>query len=391
MKMKKIVDLKINGVSIIDFLFSNPILIFILMVPFFKTDAYKISSFLSKYSILALIIESSLFFFLNFFSKDKSNYLITILIYCCWVYILAPLIGKHASPSLFYMFQTIGIISFINIALKKNFKGNISNISKVFSFMTFLNFLTIVKGGIYSEYGVGTMFLYGLRTGITLPILTTIFFSLTNDLVNKNKPISFSSVVIIIISFLSILKEWVATGIVEICVFLLLYFVFYILKIKKNIKITNGLVAIFIINILLSFLGASNNIVSYVASLLNKDITLTGRTYIWELCVKKVMNSPIFGYGNNTFVNIYGILKPAHNNWLNICLESGFIGLTIILLSFYLSCKELENNKNNKLYLIISIFYISIFVGSIVEIQTYFPFMYLAFSMPFLIRYDCGE
>lgn len=79
--------------------------------------------------------------------------------------------------------------------------------------------------------------------------------------------------------------------------------------------------------------------------LVGKDLTLTGRTGIWEATLAKIMDAPWTGYGLGAFwVERYGpsydvrvalqwIVPSAHNNWLEIGLALGVPGMITLALA----------------------------------------------------------
>lgn len=81
----------------------------------------------------------------------------------------------------------------------------------------------------------------------------------------------------------------------------------------------------------------------FLLGLVNRDLTLTGRTNLWPLILENIWLRPLFGYGFNSFwpvpsqepldiwVTLPWFPHHAHNAFLDICLELGFTGLTIFL------------------------------------------------------------
>jgi len=84
-----------------------------------------------------------------------------------------------------------------------------------------------------------------------------------------------------------------------------------------------------------------------------KDATISGRTLIWPLLINKIQERPWLGYGYDTFWKggwegevadiwralIAGFEPPhAHNGFLEICLDIGFLGLAIFVIWFVFSC-----------------------------------------------------
>ncbi|MEL7241491.1 MAG: O-antigen ligase family protein [Cyanobacteria bacterium J06573_2] len=84
-----------------------------------------------------------------------------------------------------------------------------------------------------------------------------------------------------------------------------------------------------------------------------RDATISGRTLIWPLLINKIQERPWLGYGYDTFWKggwegevadiwralIAGFEPPhAHNGFLEICLDIGFVGLAIFVIWFVFSC-----------------------------------------------------
>ena len=81
-------------------------------------------------------------------------------------------------------------------------------------------------------------------------------------------------------------------------------------------------------------------------TLLGKDLTLTGRTEIWSAVLDSIAKRPLFGYGYQAFwlglqgesyrviLAVSWVLAQAQNGFLDVMLEMGVVGLTIVLLVF---------------------------------------------------------
>lgn len=99
------------------------------------------------------------------------------------------------------------------------------------------------------------------------------------------------------------------------------------------------------ISILLILIGAStgmwlvSNWEPFLHSL-GKDVTLTGRTYIWEFVIDKIKERPWLGYGYEAFwvpggegenVKFYIMLTltQAHNGYLDVAVHLGLIGFAL--------------------------------------------------------------
>ncbi|MCQ4346622.1 O-antigen ligase family protein [Pseudomonas stutzeri] len=79
------------------------------------------------------------------------------------------------------------------------------------------------------------------------------------------------------------------------------------------------------------------NIIPKILAAFEKSETLTGRTTIWELAVESINKNPLFGYGMGGFwgTSEAAVLRAwsgwfvphAHNGFLEIALQIGYIGL----------------------------------------------------------------
>jgi exopolysaccharide production protein ExoQ len=80
-----------------------------------------------------------------------------------------------------------------------------------------------------------------------------------------------------------------------------------------------------------------------IAALLGRDITLTGRTDIWQLLIESGLRRPWFGYGYSAFwtgmdgesgriyEELHWVFTYAHNGLLEVWLQLGWVGLALVL------------------------------------------------------------
>jgi exopolysaccharide production protein ExoQ len=111
-----------------------------------------------------------------------------------------------------------------------------------------------------------------------------------------------------------------------------------------------ALIALSSIAIVLYSLAISNS--EQLAGAFGKNLTLTGRTDFWPLMVDKIWESPWVGYGFGAFWqgldgpsayvwNASAFKAPnGHNGYLDLCLELGFVGLSIYAIAFISSFQK---------------------------------------------------
>jgi O-antigen ligase len=89
------------------------------------------------------------------------------------------------------------------------------------------------------------------------------------------------------------------------------------------------------------------DVATFVVGLFGKDLTFTGRTYIWVAVTDKIQERPWLGYGFNGFWHgIYGesaeIIRAlrwdvpnSHNGYLDFILQLGMIGFSIFIIIYW--------------------------------------------------------
>jgi O-antigen ligase len=77
---------------------------------------------------------------------------------------------------------------------------------------------------------------------------------------------------------------------------------------------------------------------------LGRDSSFTGRSEIWASLLPDVKRSPILGAGFGSFwtptAKISHDIGEAHNGYLDVTLDLGFVGLFLVVMFFLSSCKK---------------------------------------------------
>lgn len=82
-----------------------------------------------------------------------------------------------------------------------------------------------------------------------------------------------------------------------------------------------------------------------ISGLVGREETLTGRADIWKVLVPYAMSSPLLGHGFGGFWTdaIRSITSShAHNGYLDILLETGFLGLMLFSILFIMTAKNAQ-------------------------------------------------
>lgn len=346
--------------------------------PFFKTDFYESLGALGTLANSMLVVETCVFGAFFLLCGYKSKLILSVLLYFIWSLIVAPLFSGFPPPTTYYLFSGFGFLLFVIVGLKSARLKFINALSGVFCFAVLFNaaLLTLYPQGVF-QTPAGRVWLFGIRTGFSYVIIPALCFCLLYDVAAKRATFSCRTILTFLAALYSILNQWVATGLVELALMIMLYVMAY-----NGIRFRYRLFTC--LSLLLAFFILTSGpatIVGDLVDMLGKDATFTGRTDIWACVINDIVAHPLFGCGGIEYVLVFGEIKAFHSLWLSVCHESGLIGLAFFLGAFFLSASNLKR-ANNTIALVVGCALFPIMLASIVEIQTYFPFIYgvLAFS-----------
>lgn len=284
-----------------------------------------------------------------------------------------------------FFFAIFGLLS-CDTSRRFNFLTTVQNMGVVYSILN----LIIPGSKTVSGYG-GEYFFLGAEASAVQLIAMLLIVSTYVDF-NSKKKVYIKSIIIAGTGFLFAMQNESGQGRVMIAVFVILLFLNK-LSAEKLQKIMNpifcviGFVAINIITITLRF--QTWDIASYVIQdLLHKDMTLTGREYIFTQSISIFLEHPILGYGYESSIiedrlsGVFMGFNSAHNSFLQILINTGLIGAAIIFIIVFLSMSTLKRNKDEK-NVCIYFGIIALFAGGIVNLvllTSYFWFL-IAFAL----------
>lgn len=205
-----------------------------------------------------------------------------------------------------------------------------------------INFVMIKQDLGYSvSWGQGEFeqatYLLGIRTRITDCIFLSILVALLYDAMSRRR-IPLRTILTIMLGVVQTTILHVATGLVGLCVFGLVYATMMVFK--KGASLLFSMRAVTTAGLLLTILvvgyRAQDHFSGLITNVLGKSPELTGRTSIWNDSIPILWKSPIFGYGIDhqfgAFVpGLGGLLWQAHNQYLQIIHDGGIVGLFLFV------------------------------------------------------------
>ena len=343
-------------------IFTKKYFIVLFILPFIGINVIDGNILLSSASKMVVSIIGYLMLFENFnYNKNILNIkLILLVMLYSFIILFSAVINNNITMGMIYTnFVYIGFIIYINYCMK-DFKNFINALNILFTLLIIYNLiLAIFVKSSYMYIGyqgsqkvfVGT---FESRNGISMVMIPAIAFILIRSeyiyekVRNKDILLCFMVLIIILLSKSS-------TGFIVGS--LLVIYVLLLKKIKIKINI-NKLMSIYTIiyTQVVIFRIQETVFRGFIENTLQKNVTLTGRTLIWDFIMKIIPNSLIFGYGRNDIIAQNAIIRDvteAHNGLLEILLCTGIIGLFVFILILLNAFKAL-NKSNSKISYILS-------------------------------------
>ncbi|MFS8351790.1 O-antigen ligase family protein [Bacillus nitratireducens] len=255
----------------------------------------------------------------------------------------------------------------------------------MFGTIVVANFLTLLIGGL--DVGTNGLPIYLLegKNAIALTTLPTIpivyLYSYTIHKKMKTLPL-----LLILICSISIYLSDSGTGIMV--SFLTILFIFLPKKVFPTFK-TYLYIYIVIFFTIIVFRLQELLFGDFIINVLHKDMTFTGRTYIWDVVLNVIKESWILGFGGgNDIISYYFFnLNETHNAVLEILMYSGLLGILFFLIILFVVGNKLSINKDHIISKILSF---SIFAYMILGL-TESVFYKKEFWILLIISYSVGN
>lgn len=311
-----------------------------------KLPIFNIIYFVLKLFLFVVLIVLSI-------NKFKRDVIDKYVILFCSIYFVQALLNQNTRfiATISYILSIFFLLLLMKNFFRKDYLNVIKIFAIVFSFYIYVNFILVllypmgiwidpisfsgryIMGGNYNQMGMWLL----------LGIVTNMIYCKINNHLN------FNAFLLAIVSMLTVSIVGSMTSVVGL-ILLLFYCYFLSLKYRKYFKIIlTVFVAFFYIFVV--YIGSDINndyFLYFINNILNKDVTFSGRSYIWSNSIGMIKDSYLFGYGlldQSLLKDSIGGITP-HNMILSILIHGGFTALLIlVILVFYSFRKKTLSNK----------------------------------------------
>lgn len=376
---------------------KNFVLFFLLLLPFFESEFITIN--LPKFNLLFNILKLISFLIiliLIIINKKISKIIIAIAIYLLILIISTVQNNADISQCINRIFNIITVCLIIDYGLKKETNVFLVSFETLLSLLIYINLLTIIFNpmGMYCDkLGNCLNWFLGYKNSHILFILPSILVSFTNSYYKKNH-LTINNYILLVVSILTLILNKSSTSLVGIFIIIILIIFTKNLKLTKVFNIRNYFISYIILFFSIIVFRIQNLFSFIIVDILHKDITFTGRTYIWDYVFKFINKKKMLGYGiENNILRLNKTLVHqsyhAHDQLLEIIYKTGIVGLLSYFYLILISIKELYKYKKNKVSNFISIVMCAYFIMMLTEAYSFEYTMFLfvfCYNVKYLVR-----
>jgi O-antigen ligase len=366
-----------------------------LLFPFFKPSFFTTIPIINKIYNLFQIL--NFLIIILFTLKERKISKINLLISGFIILLIISTIFNNGNleEAIILGLKVISLCFLVDYGIKKNTKEFLKAFELLLSLLIYINFISLFlyPSGMYVNLANGykSNWFLGFKNSHVLYILPAVLISIINSNIEKEK-LSLRTLILIIISFLSVLVVKSSTSIVAM-IMLILFLMF-----KKIIKSHNFNLKNYLIYYLIAFFSIIifriQNIFKFIiVDFLGKDLTFTGRIYIWDYVINRIKMKPIIGYGVEYKNYLFSIEKYpyyySHNAILEILKQTGLIGLTLMAIILITIIKKLNQYKSEIITKTISFvifIYLIMMLMETYDFEYYFFLFPLCYNIEYLIK-----
>lgn len=239
----------------------------------------------------------------------------------------------------------------------------------VYTLLNTVSAIIFYPNSMFRDNNNPIFFLGGDNTSIRLYLASILFYFLNNYI--KTRKVKIPILPLLNLLVFSVLRD-IGGG--KVCFSVVFIGILY-LRFAKTIP-QRVIRYIMIFNIVLFLILVVFNKMSifsfFIVNILNRNLTLTDRTVIWEVTINQIIRKPIFGYG---FIDglkfqqmLHGITGiNAHNTYLMILFNGGVIALSLFIYIFILASKRFDSKKHRKWLYAIPIVLMTLMIRAQIE------------------------
>lgn len=296
-----------------------------------------------------LLVYYALYFFKNGLDNGINLFSVPLLLYPVVIFISTLIHHTDLYSGTVDLVNFWGLLFFLEYFFKKDIGRLISCLAKFFSVLAIINYMYLI----INHFLLGKSADDSLFITVSNPISIVLIFSIVICVVNSwqnGKTIDARTIIVILCTAHTEILVWSGTGLVGYAIALV---ILIICIIKRNhiwanpyVLTVSALILFFAITIF-----REQGFLSYIVEdVLQKDLTFTGRTTIWDFYLLRILESPMLGYGSGyrPYLNLF-----PHSGYLNIMIMGGAVNAVFLSVAVVACFKRMRKEPNRKINVLI--------------------------------------
>lgn len=368
---------------------DNGIVIFILLMPYFKPGSFQyiaptMDTIFNGLKIAAAITVIILYTKNVIIRRRNISFIICILIWQLFMVFSAYINGKNLQTSMINAATIVSLCMLVDNFIKENAHEFFNSLFYLIFILVITNFIGIIlyPDGVattdYYYYPVNFLNIDNLLSPI---LILGVVISVIHIWYERKRALSY---LLIIVSVLTTIMLWSATGVVGMLCFAVLILLLYHRFLREILTPFVLYLGMVVMNILIVFLRVQNLFAKFITDFLGKDINLTGRTEMWNQAIKMIEKKFLLGYGpavSHGYVFWKNKFYYTHNGVLEILIQGGIISLIPFIMMIALTGIGLYRYRSNKVSAILLAGILANFVTLLTEAFITQISIYVLFSM----------
>ena len=296
--------------------------------------------------------------------------------------------GGHMATAFERIYVLMGAYVICDIFMHHTALRSFRVLTAVFAAVAVVNFAVVLLK--YDTMGFreqGDYWLFGQKNAIRNIVIPSIAFSSILDRINHKK-CSFLTLLLMLSGVTVLILVDSSTSIAVIALFAALLLYLNISNFELfNLKMIS--IIYIVLEVIIVFMRRIDIFSHIIESMLNRDMTLTNRTVIWDAAMKVIRQKPIFGEGlvalENSHLTMEGFkASHAHNALLDITLKCGIVGAAVLITVVILCMIQQFRMKQSSLGAILGMTLGAFLIAGIVGELWNFGFYTILFTMYYL-------
>lgn len=296
-----------------------------------------------------LLVYYALYFFKNGLDNGINLFSVPLLLYPVVIFISTLIHHTDLYSGTVDLVNFWGLLFFLEYFFKKDIGRLISCLAKFFSVLAIINYMYLIINHFLLGNSADDSLFITVSNSISIVLIFSIVICVVNSWQN-GKTIDARTIIVILCTAHTEILVWSGTGLVGYAIALV---ILIICIIKRNhiwanpyVLTVSALILFFAITIF-----REQGFLSYIVEdVLQKDLTFTGRTTIWDFYLLRILESPMLGYGSGyrPYLNLF-----PHSGYLNIMIMGGAVNAVFLSVAVVACFKRMRKEPNRKINVLI--------------------------------------